>query len=101
MARRLRPSEHRHSIAPQPGGDQIKALAIPSTGEAAGKPESASRMRYLTLASARKRHGLHRAKQLRGVTEVARRPDDRGFAAWPAKAKSWRGLTARAKPAGD
>jgi hypothetical protein len=39
MARWLRPSEHRHRIAPQPGGDQIEAVAIPSTGEPARKGE--------------------------------------------------------------
>jgi hypothetical protein len=72
----LRSSEHRHGIVPQPAGNVIEALAIPSTGEAAGKSELARGMRDVAITRARKRNGLHRAKQLRDVIEVASRPSD-------------------------
>src|SRR5215471_17659866 len=79
MARWLRPSEHCHRIAPQPGDDQIEALAIPPAGKPAGKPELTRGMRDVAITGAGKGYSLHSAKQLRDVAKVAPRPDDRRF----------------------
>ena len=79
MVRWLRPSEHRHPIARQPGGDEIKAFAIPSPREPARKPKLASRKRDIALPGPRNGDGLNGPKQLWDVTKIARRPDNRCF----------------------
>jgi hypothetical protein len=59
-------SEHRHRIAPQPGGNQVEALRF-HLRVRRRKPELARGMRDVTIASARERHGLHGPKQLPDV----------------------------------
>jgi hypothetical protein len=68
-----RPPPHRAAT----GGNEIEALTIPSAREPVRQSELPRGLRDVLIASARERHGLHRAKELRNVTEVKRRPDDR------------------------